>query len=113
LFPPNSKIALPNYFYVFNINQNQGFIIVSADDVVSPVLGYSTQKAFISQNIPTSVAKWLEGYKSQIRFAIEKNMSATPEIINEWNQLQYHNFLNGVKNKAKYPFQNHYQYQRI
>jgi hypothetical protein len=34
------------------------------------------------------------------------------EIINEWNQLQYHNFLNGVKNKAKYPFQNHYQYQR-
>ncbi len=30
------------------------------------------------------------------------------EIINEWNQLQYHNFLNGNKNKAKYPFHIHY-----
>lgn len=95
-----SKINLPNYFYVFNINQSQGFIIVSADDVVSPILGYSTQKAFISQNIPTSVSKWLEGYKSQIRFAIEKNMSATPEIINEWNQLSAGNSLNNLGKKA-------------
>ena len=31
------------------------------------------------------------------------------EIVNEWNQLQYHNFLNGTKNKAKYPFHIHYQ----
>lgn len=90
----NSMIAtanVTNYYYVFN-NDDNGFVIVSGDDIVIPVLAYSNESAFDPNNIPPSVQKWLEGYKSQIREAIEKKMQATAEITAEWN-----NYLNGTQ----------------
>jgi hypothetical protein len=77
-----------NYFFVFNVNENQGFVIVAADDIVSPVLGYSDEKAFIPNNIPVNVAKWLEGYKNEIRFAITNHWKATDAISEDWIALQ-------------------------
>lgn len=72
-----------NYYYVFN-NSEQGFIIISADDNVIPILGYSTEGTFDPNNIPSSVQKWFEGYKSQIREAIDNNIAATTEIKAQW-----------------------------
>lgn len=79
-----------NYFYVFNA-ENHGYILVSADDRVFPILGYSDQVAFSIDNMPAQVSKWLESYKAQIREAIEKDMEATDEIVSEWDEL-----LNGT-----------------
>ncbi|MFM9945813.1 MAG: C10 family peptidase [Bacteroidia bacterium] len=76
-----------NYFFVFNINQNNGFIIVSADDVVLPILAYSDEKGFEPNNIPEHVESWLEGYSSQIGFVIDNNLLATPEISKQWADL--------------------------
>ncbi|MCO6495813.1 MAG: thiol protease/hemagglutinin PrtT [Bacteroidetes bacterium] len=81
---PNSSATPLTYFYVFN-NQNLGFVIVSGDDNVIPILGYSNEISFDPNNIPPSVKKWLEGYKSQIREAIENNMQATQEIEMAWS----------------------------
>jgi hypothetical protein len=77
------------YFYVFN--SDNGFVIVSADDDATPVLGYSDEGTFSGGNIPFSVAKWLENYKSQIREIIEKHIAATPEIKQSWLDLQSNN----------------------
>lgn len=72
------------YFYVFNAN-NIGFVMVAADDNVTPVLGYSDEGAFDGENIPKSVAKWMEEYKQQIRFVIENKTNATDAIRMQWN----------------------------
>ncbi len=77
-------------FYVFNRENNQGFVIVSADDRARPVLAYANSGSYNPNNIPPNMRKWLEGYREQIRFAIENNIPSAPEIQEEWDI-----FLNG------------------
>ena len=33
-------------YYIFNIDENEGFVIVAADDIVIPILGYSGDGAY-------------------------------------------------------------------
>jgi hypothetical protein len=80
---PLGSIQETNFFYVFNTNAN-GFIIVAGDDKATPILGYSDQGLFDPSNISPSVAKWLEGYKKQIRIAIDQNIAATNEVSEDW-----------------------------
>lgn len=88
-----------NYFYIFNLNSS-GFVIVSADDIVIPILGYSTTNKFDATNIPDNAAKWLEGYVNQIRYAIENNSDATDEITSEWQELLNNNAISNIKPRA-------------
>lgn len=78
--------SIPLY-YVFNLNLSGGFIIISGDDIVYPVLAYSYETNFDPNNIPPNVAAWLKGYEDQISFAISRQMNATPEIQSEWSSL--------------------------
>jgi hypothetical protein len=82
----NTEINQVVFFYVFNVD-TEGFVIVSGDDSVYPILGYSNEGRFHPHNIPQNVAKWLEEYKNQIRYVIDNNISATQEIQNEWAKL--------------------------
>lgn len=74
-------------FYIFNINQDKGFVIVSADDIIMPVLGYSTESAFTETNISPEVSYWLGGYKDQIEYAVEKGAEAGRHIKDQWTNL--------------------------
>src|ERR1022692_4249107 len=85
-----SAISAPNTttetcFYVFNTNA--GFVIVSGDDASKPVLAYSNEGPFDPNNLPTSVAYWLNGYQDQIQYIIENNVHATAAIAAQWNAL--------------------------
>ena len=75
----------PVYFRVFNAG-DQGFVIVSGDDLVMPVLGYSTEQTFLTSALAQNVAKWLEGYAGEIREAIEANAPAAQEIALAWQE---------------------------
>ena len=70
-------------FYVYNINTN-GYVIVAGDDAVTPILGYSDQGNFNSENMPPALKKWLEGYKNEIAYIINHKIKATNEISNKW-----------------------------
>lgn len=56
------KVAKPNStedaFYVFN--QENGFVIVSADDNAPTILGYSDESTFDASNIPSNVQYWFD-----------------------------------------------------
>lgn len=54
-------------FYVFNAEGQGGFVIVSADDRTTPVLGYADQGTLDMANLPVNARLWLEGYAKEIQ----------------------------------------------
>ncbi len=83
----NLKSNSVNYFYIFNCINSKGFVIVSADDNVMPILGYSLQSLFLTENLPSNISGWLLDYSNQIQFVIENNLLPTKEIKTEWKNL--------------------------
>lgn len=83
----NGNSSSTNYFYVFSFNNNQGFVIISADDRVIPILGYSFENRFETDYIPVHIENWLKDYTRQIKYAIDYHLQATKEIEAEWNEL--------------------------
>jgi hypothetical protein len=82
----NSTTEANNFFYVFNANDS-GFIAVSADDIVYPILAYSDESSFNPNTVNSSTQKWFQGYADQIRFAMMNNLEATENIKNQWSDL--------------------------
>lgn len=88
------KIALPalsgttdNHFYVFGSAQNNGFVIVAADDAVIPILGYSLDNSFPATNLSPEVSYWLNNYNRQINYVVEQDIKATEEVAGKWESL--------------------------
>ena len=50
-------------FYVYNHGQS-AYVIVSGDDRMKPVLGYSDRGAFVINNLPPNIQSWLESYNA-------------------------------------------------
>jgi Peptidase C10 family/Spi protease inhibitor/Secretion system C-terminal sorting domain len=73
-------------YYVFDIN-SQGFVIVSGDDNLIPIIGYSTEGTFPIEQMPIHVAKWFQQYKTEIRYIIENDIKAEAEIVQKWKKL--------------------------
>ena len=86
-----------NNFYIFS-NDNS-FVIVSADDRVKPIIGYSDSNPFVISESMTNVNYWLNRVDEQIQYVIDNNIKATAEIQNEWNTLLSGNKLT-PKNRA-------------
>jgi len=55
-------------YYAFNFT-DQGFIIVSAEDAVTPVLAYSYEGRYSGENPPPQFISWMEGYAKQIGYS--------------------------------------------
>ena len=55
-----------NTYYVFNIESDKGFVIVSGDDSTPDILGYSLSGSFDSQNMPDNMRSFLKSYRDQI-----------------------------------------------
>lgn len=71
--------------YIFNINQDKGFIIVSGDDAAIPILGYSSTISIDPKKMPQNFVKWIENYKQQILYLKANKVEPTSEIQSLWN----------------------------
>ena len=63
--------------YVFNAEQNQGYVIVSNDDRTAPILGYSETGTLDPDNMPCNMRAWLQGYADEIAWLNEHNIQPT------------------------------------
>ena len=71
-------------FYVFNVGSN-GFVMVSADDVYRPIVGYSDEGSFDAQNINPELAYMLD---ELISGRTGKNLGqAAPQVAAEWEMV--------------------------
>ncbi|MDR0756860.1 MAG: thiol protease/hemagglutinin PrtT [Tannerella sp.] len=77
-------------YYIFNIDGDGGFIIISGDDRVDDVLGYATQGHFDIDGIPSSFRNWLSLYRSAL-----KNLSEAPEKLSRTGSVP-HTFADAV-----------------
>jgi hypothetical protein len=82
----NGRVSSENDFlyYIFNIGDSNGFIIVAGDDASLPVLAYSNEGSFDLNTDNPGIKMFLENYKSQIS-SIKLNKSLpTNEIVAAW-----------------------------
>jgi len=78
--------------YVFNFDR--GFVLVSADDVARPILGFSDDESYDANNVPDGFAYYLRFYARQIAYAQEVNLEAEAEVTSEWIHVERDGFEN-------------------
>ena len=81
-------------YYVFNVKNGEGFVIVAGDDRVKPILAYSTTGQFDPQNVSEGFQFTLDGFREEIQYVREHNLTATPDIVAEWNAVSKTGSLN-------------------
>jgi hypothetical protein len=73
-------------FYIFNLDP-QGWIIISADDAVPPVLAYSFERSYSITNAPEQCTAWMKQYEDQISYARNNNIPAYSYVPALWNEV--------------------------
>ena len=73
-------------FYIFNTAN--GFVIVSANDNVTPILAYSNEGKFEEENIPPQMQVYLNDYVNQIQYAIDNQIVADKYTTRQWDMVK-------------------------
>jgi len=76
-------------FYAFNINNDKGFIIVSADDATKPILGYSYEGPYAVENAPIAFKGFIDHFAAQIKFEKSNQFVADKKVQKMWTDLEY------------------------
>lgn len=82
------QVTNDQQFYVFNGENGEGFVIVAADDVARPILGYSQIGSIDADNMPDNLRWWLSEYDREIRWAQENGIEQSAETAAEWQKIQ-------------------------
>lgn len=108
--------ASSSAYYVFNIGNNDGYVIASGDDCAPAILGYSYTGSVDINNVPDNMQWWLDEYARQIQFMRDNRLSATragmkspalppvsPLLTTRWDQVYPYNIFCPVDSNG-----NHY-----
>lgn len=98
--------------YIYNQVGKEGYLILAADDVAYPVVGYSDSGSFSEANQSPEFRYWLDEYSDQIEYAVANGLVAStsdapqrnviaPMVTTKWNQGNPFNYdcpaINGTK----------------
>lgn len=73
-------------FYLFENTDGEGYVIVSADDIARPVLGFADNGSI--EDMPENLRWWLSEYDREIKWALEQGFEPDAEIQAEWTKLR-------------------------
>ena len=82
-------------FYVFNTDD--GFVIVSANDCETPIIGYSHEGRFDPNNIPVQMESYLQDFVARIQYGIENQIVADETTAMQWELVKNTGRLNESK----------------
>ena len=94
VYSKSASLLVSRDIYAFNINEDEGFILISGNDATKPVLGYSYESSLDVDHMSPSVEAWLGAYKEQIRYVKKNDILASESIAQLWD-------LNSVKSKSE------------
>lgn len=70
-------------FYVFNMTEKGGFVIVSNESRSRPIIGFSETGKFDAGNMPDNMRAWLQGYADEIAWLKKQLVDETATIANK------------------------------
>ena len=82
-------------FYVFNTED--GFVIVSADDCETPIIGYSHEGRFDPNDVPVQMEAYLQDFVARIQYGIENHIEADEATARRWKLVKTTGRLNESK----------------
>ena len=87
---PNDARDSVNCLHIYNVGD--GYVIVSADDRITPVLGYSTEGNFDAQRMPVQLQEWLSQYAAAIGAAVSSPTFTNEAVASSWRALASENY---------------------
>lgn len=87
---PNDEKA-PYNLYVFDVNGDEGYVVVSTDDQIMPVLAYSFESAFNIDNMSPGRAAYLNYYSESNDYAASNVCENAAEMRKQWLDLLSYN----------------------
>ena len=82
-------------FFVFNTSD--GFVIVSADDCETPIIGYSHEGHFDPNAVPEQMEAYLQDFVARIQYGIENHIEADEATARQWELAKTTGRLNESK----------------
>lgn len=80
---PLQEVVSTDAYYIFNVGQQDGFVITSADDRMADILGYTDRGSFDIKRCPASLQYILNQYQNELkllnRVPTSKSITATPQ----------------------------------
>lgn len=71
--------------YIYNIGDH-GFVMVSGNTVLPPILGYSLSETFPSlDSAPENFTSWIGHYGEMIDFAMENGIQPEAKVLQQWS----------------------------
>lgn len=83
-FTVKSSEAIDNSFYIVNFAP-KGWVIVAADDVVTPIIGYSLNGSLDYKILPENMSYVINDYKKQIKYI--KSIETVADV--RWENPEY------------------------
>lgn len=78
--------------YIFETQNTEGFVVVSADDATHPILGYTSTGSFNSQEMAPEFKYWLDEYARQIEYlraqGVKSVSSRAGITLPEWQPIE-------------------------
>ena len=98
-------------YYAFNIGDNDGFVIVSGDDSLTELVGYSDSGSFDPDNMPDNMRSWLQTYSDYVasvqsgesrptrrEITDEATVIVQPFVATKWDQYEPFNRMTPIDN---------------
>ena len=75
--------------YVYNQRDNDGFMILSADDTAPAILGYSDSGTINPDNLPPGLDEWMNNLSADIGYVVgnRRNLRTSPNSGNVWEDI--------------------------
>lgn len=73
-------------FHIFNTTH--GFVIVSADDCETPIIGYSYEGCFDPDNVPVPLEAYLQDFVARMQYGIENPSAADQRTERQWELVK-------------------------
>lgn len=103
---PQLKLAkAEKHFYVFNVEGEEGYVVVSGNDQTPAILGYCDEGSFNTEEMPENMKAWLQGYADQLEWLekhpntavkapqLDNHEAIAPMLTTTWNQGAPYNNL--------------------
>lgn len=100
-----SQAADAAAYYVFNVGQDKGYVMVSGSDLAPQVLAYATSGSFNQEQMPDNMRTWIQGYADQIAYLeqtggrnqaarkVVEHTAISPLLTSTWDQAAPYNNL--------------------